>query len=115
LQWRKHEFMTTWLVDRAATCGGLCWSQRAWQPAWHCKSEPSLPTETRGCKVRTLSINNLRKKRQAKLLEVKMLLDIGWVTKVRFFIVPSRLERGRPLTLARGLKGLHPERKGSRV
>jgi hypothetical protein len=30
--------MNTWprgLVDRAATCGVVCWYQWAWQPAWH--------------------------------------------------------------------------------
>ena len=42
-----------------------------------------------------------------------MLLDVGCVTEVlfaggdRFFVSPSRLERGPPLSLARGLKGFH--------
>lgn len=109
--------MTTWLVDRAATCGGLCWSQWAWQPAWHCKFEPSLPTETRGCKVRALSVNNLSKKRQVKLLEVENIIGYRLGNRGsfrdgdRYFIAPSRLERGPPRTLARGLKGFHPGRK----
>lgn len=109
--------MTTWLVDRAATCGGLCWSQWAWQPACHYKSEPSLPTETRGCKVRALSVNNLSKERQVKLLEVENITGYRLGNRGsfrdgdRYFIAPSRLERGPPRTKARGLKGLHSGRK----
>jgi hypothetical protein len=64
-----------------------------------------------------LSVNNLSKKRQVKLLEVENVTGYRLGNRGsfrdgdRYFIAPSRLERGPPRTLARGLKGFHPVRK----
>ena len=67
--------------------------------------------------MRALSVSNLSKKRQVKLLEVESITGYRLGNRGsfrdgdRYFIALSRLERGSPRTLARGLKGFYPGRK----
>jgi hypothetical protein len=67
--------------------------------------------------MRALSVSNLSKKRQVKLLEVESITGYRLGNRGsfrdgdRYFIALSRLERGPPRTLARGLKGFYPGRK----
>jgi hypothetical protein len=64
-----------------------------------------------------LSVNNLSNKRQVRLLEVERNTGYRLGNRGsfrdgdRFFVAPSRLERGPPRTLAKSLKRFHPGRK----